>query len=83
MKQVCCETGSTTATPLVQICGCGAKKLLLHLLDLPLLNSYVISACGWMKISQRPLQKPASTASSIGRMNSSGNKHWPVPLKHL
>jgi hypothetical protein len=61
-----------------------AMKLLFHLLDLPLPNSYIlVSACGWKKISQRPLEKPASTTSNIGRLDSSGNKHWPVPLKQL
>jgi len=83
-ETTCCETGWSTATPLVEICGSGQRKCYSIYLHLPLLNSYIlVSACGWKKISQRPLEKPASTNSSIARMDSSGNKHWPVPLKQL
>jgi hypothetical protein len=52
------------------------------ILDLAILNSYVlVLACGWKKISHRPLGKPASTESNISRLDSSGNKHCPLPLK--
>jgi hypothetical protein len=32
---------------------------------------------------QRPLGRPASVESTVGRLDSTGNKHWPVPSSGL